>query len=266
MAEHIKRAHGGIGEPIENGNLDQHVNPSFPGGNQKPTQDMKPPNSYNRYNRTYINHVSKSSKGDEDFIDKVYKTVTEQQERERKMRTIKEFYCRYPDAPMPIPKVDSNNFPIKNMLEQSLPKIPCQNESNNNPSPQIQGHNNTNKIASQKTGANSPLVAFPGHNRDSDPQSFQPVPKNYDDKGDDYSGTVIKRDDYSGTVIKRDDYSGIVTVKKDDVDQWGFKVTWTIEYNSLGDILTASVTDGLYSYLTEQEKRRDKYLREHLSS
>jgi hypothetical protein len=147
---------------------------------------------------------------------------------------------------MPIPKVDSSNFPIKNMLEQSLPKIPCQNESNNNPSPQIQGHNNTNKIASQKTGANSPLVAFPGHNRDSDPQSFQPVPKNYDDKGD--------------------DYSGIVTVKKDDVDQWGFKVTWTIEYNSLGDILTASVTDGLYSYLTEQEKRRDKYLREYLSS
>ena len=120
---------------------------------------MKPPNSYNRYNRPYTNHASKSSKGDEDIIDKMHQTVIELQEKESKMNTIKEFYRRFPDAPMPIPNVDSGNLPIKNMLEQSLPKISCQNEPNNNPSPQMQGHN-TNKIASQKTGGNGSLVVF----------------------------------------------------------------------------------------------------------
>ena len=113
---HIKRAHGGIGEPIENGNLSQSVNPGFPGSNGKPAEDMKPPNSYNRYNRPYTNHASKSSKGNEDIIDKMHQTVIELQEKERKMNTIKEFYRRYPDAPMPIPNVDSGNLPIKNML------------------------------------------------------------------------------------------------------------------------------------------------------
>jgi hypothetical protein len=228
---HIKRAHGGIGEPIENGNLSQSVNPGFPGSNGKPAEDMKPPNSYNRYNRPYTNHASKSSKGNEDIIDKMHQTVIELQEKERKMNTIKEFYRRYPDAPMPIPNVDSGNLPIKNMLEQSLPKISCQNEPNNNPSPQMQGHN-TNKIASQKTGGNGSLVVFPSHDKDSDPQSPQPVPKNYDDNGDD----------------------GIVIVKKDDIDQWGFKVTYTLKYNSLGDVIDAYVTGGLYSYLLKRQR------------
>jgi hypothetical protein len=68
-----------------------------------------------------------------------------------KINKIKEFYRRNPDAPMQIPKVDSDNLPIKNMLEQSLPKISCQNKPSNNPSPQMQGHDNRNKITSQET-------------------------------------------------------------------------------------------------------------------
>jgi hypothetical protein len=167
--------------------------------------------------------------------------ITEWEEKERKIIKIKEFYRRYPDAPMPIPNIDSNILPVKNMLEQSLPKILCQNEpNNNNPSPQMQGHNNRIKTASQETGGNSSPVAFPSHNSDSDPQSIQPVPINHGDKDDD------KDDDND------DDRSGIVKI--DDVDDRGFKITWTVKYNSLGDIIDASVTDGLYTYLSERQR------------
>jgi hypothetical protein len=227
---HIKRAHGGIGEPIQSGNLTQSVNPDLPGSKGIPAEDMKPPGSYNRYNRPYTNHASKSSKGNEDIIDKMYQTVIEQQEKERKLNTIMEFYRRYPDAPrpIPIPNVGSTNFPIKKVLEQSLPKISCQNQQpKNNPSPQMQGQKalltyltyTRHKIASQNTGANSPLVALPSRNRDTDPRSIQPMPMNYGDDGDGYSGSRI--------------------VKIDDVDDWGFKVTMTLKYNCLGDIMDA---------------------------
>ena len=60
------------------------------------------------------------------------------------------------------------------------------------------------------------------------------MPKNYDDNGDDYSGIVI--------------------VKKDDIDKWGFKVTYTLKYNSLGDVIDAYVTGGLYSYLLKRQR------------
>jgi hypothetical protein len=83
---------------------------------------MKASNSSNRYNRPYINHASKSSKGNEDIIDKMYQTVTELQEKERKMNAIKDFYRICPDAPRPIPNVGSAIFPSENMVEQSLSK------------------------------------------------------------------------------------------------------------------------------------------------
>lgn len=59
---------------------------------------------------------------------------------------------------------------------------------------------------SQEIGANSPLVSFPSHNRDSDPQSTQPVSTNYDDNDD-------------------------IVIVKDDVDQYGFRVKWTLKYS-----------------------------------
>jgi hypothetical protein len=63
------------------------------------------------------------------------------------------------------------------------------------------------------------------------------------------------------------DYSGIRIVKKDDVDDRGFKVTWTLEYNCMRDLMDFWVTDGLYEYLSEQERRRKKRLQEeYLSS
>jgi hypothetical protein len=77
------------------------------------------------------------------------------------------------------------------MLEQSLPKISCQNEPSNNPSLQMQGHNNRNRIASQKIGGNSCLVAFPRYNRGCNPQSIQPVPMTHDNDNDDDSDIVI---------------------------------------------------------------------------
>jgi len=244
-AVHINRKHGGVGEPIENGNLSQSVNPGFPGSNGKPAEDMKVPNSYNRYNRPYTNHARKTSRGNEDIIDKTYQTVTELQEKEHKINTIKEFYRRYPDAPMPISNIDSGILAVKNMLEQSLPKFYCHNGHNDNPSPQMPGHENRNKTVSQKTGSNGSLVASPSQNRNGDPQSIQPVHVNYGDK----------------------DYSGIRIVKKDDVDNRGFKVTWTLKYNCMGDLMDFWVTDGLYEYLSERQRRRKKRLQEeYLSS
>jgi hypothetical protein len=212
---------------------------------------MKPPNSYNGYNRLYTNHASKSSKGDGDIIDKMFQTVTELQEKEHKVKTITDYYHRYPDAPKLIPNVDSDNLPIKNMLEQSFPKILCKNGRNNNPSPQMQGHNNRNETASQNTGGNGSLVAFPSHNKDGDPQSIQPVPINNNDDNDSDND---------------DKCYAIKIVKKDDVDDRGFKITWTIKYNCLGDIMDAYVTDGLYTYLSERERRLEKRVQENSSS
>jgi hypothetical protein len=247
---HIKRKHGGVGDPVEKENTSRHSN-SSPGGDGSPTQNVKHPSSCNRSNHLYTNRANKGSTGHEDIIDKCYQMVLEQEEKERKIRKIKEFYCRNPDAPMPIPNIDSSILPIEKMLEQSLTKIPCQNEPKNNPSPQIQGQNalltylmhTRHKIASQNTWANSPLVASTSHNRDTHPQFTQPVPRNHDDN---------------------DDHSGIVVVKKDDVNDRGFKITWTIKYNFIGDIMDASHTDGLYEYMTEQERRFEK--RQHKSS
>jgi hypothetical protein len=237
---HIKRAHGGIGEPIESGNLTQSANPGLPDSKGKPAEDMKPPSLYNPYNRPYTNHASKSSKGSEDIIDKMFQTVIEQEEKVRKVITIIEFYRRYPNAPRLIPNLGCTDFPIKKMLEQSSPKISCQNEPKNNPSSQIQGQKalltyltyTRHEIASQNTGANSPLVAFPSHNRDTHPQFTQPVPQKHDDKYNNRRGIV----------------------KKDDVDERGFKITWTLTYNDMGDLIDAWVTDGLYEYLEERQR------------
>lgn len=252
---HIRRKHGGVGDPVEKEKMSQHAS-LYSSGDGRLTQNVKHQSSYNRSNYLYTNHANKDSKGDEDIIDKMYQTVTDLQEKEHKINTIKEFYRRYPDAPMPMPNVASGNLPIKNMLEQCLPKIAFQNEHKpnpkNNPSSQIQGQkalltyltNTRHKIASQNTGANSPLVAFPSHNRDTHPQFTQPVPRKHDDKHNNRRGIV----------------------KIDDVDDRGFKITWTLIYNSMGDIMDFSVTDGLYEYLSEQERRRKKRLQEYSSS
>jgi hypothetical protein len=251
VAVHIKRAHGGVGGPVKKEEMSQHTN-SYPSGDGRPIQNAKHPSSYNRPNYLYTNHANKDSKGEEDIIDKMYQTVTYLREKEHKVKTIKEFYHTYPDAPMPIPNTDSSILPIEKMSEQSLPKISCQNESRNNPAPQIQGQNalltyltyltyTRHKIASQNTVVNSPLVAFPSHNRDTHPQSIQSMARNYDDKYNNRSGTV----------------------KVDDVDDRGFKITWTIKYNALGDIVDASHTDGLYEYMTEQQRLFEK--RQHKS-
>jgi hypothetical protein len=252
IVTHIKRKHDGRGEPIENGNLRQSVNPGFPISKVKPAEDMTPPTSYDTYNRPYTNHASKSSKGDEDMIDKWYQIVTEQQEKEHKIKTIKEFYSRYPDAPMPISNIDSSILPIKKMLEQSLTRISCQNEPKNNPSSQIHGQKALRtyltytrpKIASQNTGSNSPLIAFPSYNRDTHPQSIQSMSWNHDDKYNNRSGTV----------------------KIHEVDYRGFKVTMTVKYNCLGDVIDMWVTDGLYEYLSQRERHRQKRLQEYSSS
>jgi hypothetical protein len=248
----IRRAHGGAGDPVKEEKMSQHAN-SYPSGDGRPTQNAKRLSSYNHSNYLYTNHANKGTKGSEDIIDKWYQTVTDLQEKEHKINTIKEFYRTYPDAPMPIPNIDSSIPPIEKMLEQSLTKISCQNEPKNNPSSQIQGQNalltyltyltyTRHKIASQNTGANGPLVASPSHNRDTHPQSIQSMSRNHDDKYNNRSGTV----------------------KVDDVDDRGFKITWTLKYNALGDLIDASHTDGLYDYITEQERRFEK--RQHKSS
>ena len=249
---HIKRKHGGVGAPLEKGNLSQHSNTS-PGSGGRSIQNVKHTSQYNCSNYLYTNRANKGSKGDEDVIDKWYQMVLEQEEKERKIRKIKEFYCRNPDAPMPIPNIDTSNLPVKNTLEQSLPKISCQNVPKNNPSSQIQGlctlliylTYTTHKGASQNTGRNSPSVAFPRLNRDTHPQFTAPMNHTSDNDDD-------------------DDRSGIYVVKRDDIDDRGFKITWTIKYNSIGDIMDASHTDGLYEYMTEQERLFEK--RQHKSS
>ena len=222
--------------------MSQHANSSS-SGDRRLTHSVKSPSSYNHSKRVHTNHANKGSKSHEDVIDEWYQRVLELEEKEHKMRKIKEFYCRNPDAPMPMPNIDASILPIKNMLERRLPKISFQsgasNNNNNNPSPKMQDNdNNRTKIASQKTGGDDRRGAFPRNNRHSHPRSIQPVPMNY----------------------------GSRIVKMDDVDDRGFKVTMTLKYNCLGDIMDAWVTDGLYEYLSERERRREKRLQEYLSS
>jgi hypothetical protein len=159
---------------------------------------MKPPNSYNRYNHPYTNHARESSRGDEDIVDKMHQTVIEMEEKESKIRQIKDFYRRYPDAPMPMPNVASGNLPIKNMLEQNLPKISFQsgasNNNNNNPSPKMQDNDDDRtKIASQETAGNDPQAAFPRSNRQSHARSIQPVLINHNDNDDDRNKIVNRK-------------------------------------------------------------------------
>jgi hypothetical protein len=99
----------------------------------------------------------------------MHQTIIEMEEKERKIRKIKEFYCRNPDAPMPVPSIDNSNLLLKDIIGH--------NGHSDNPSPQMPGRD---KTVSQKTGGNGSLVSFPSQNRNDDPQSIQPVPLNYD--------------------------------------------------------------------------------------
>jgi hypothetical protein len=205
---HIKRKHGGVGDPVEKEKMSQYGN-SYPSGNGGPTQNVKPPSSYNRSNHLYTNHANKDSKGHEDIIDKWHQWVLELEEKERKIRKIKEFYCRNPDAPMPMPNVASGNLPIKNMLEQCLPKISFQsgasNNNNNNPSPKMQDNDDDrNKIASQETAGNDPQAPFPRNNRQNHPQSIQPVLTNHDDKDYDRNKIANRKTAVQGIQSRQD--------------------------------------------------------------
>ena len=207
---HIKRKHGGVGDPFEKENKRQHSN-SYPSGDVRPTQNVKPPSSYNRSNHPYTNHANKGSKGDEDIIDKWYQTVLELEEKERKINKIKEFYCRNPDAPGLIPNIDTSNLLIKSMLEQCLPKISFQsgasNYNNNNPSPKMKDNDDDiTKIASQETGGNDPQGAFPRNNRHSHPRSIQPLLTNHDDNDDDRNKIADQKTAIQG--IQNQDLNG----------------------------------------------------------
>ena len=168
-----------------------------------------------------------------------------------KIRKIKEFCCRNPDAPVLIPSIDTSILPTKNMLEQCLQKISFQsgasNNNNNNPSPKMQDNDDDrNKIASQETAGNDPKAAFPRGNRHSYPRSIQPVLINHDDNDDDRNKIanrktavqgIQSRQDLNGQAKQPLVRTGLAGRSQKNRDRKDLPKTsyWVVKRNSMGD-------------------------------
>ena len=122
MVVHIRRWHGGIGHPIDKRDLNKNIFPA----------DLEGQHIFMRYspkpyksNRIFSNSPIESSGEGRDIIEETHKTVTEMEERRRKVEEIIAIMQRYFNAPSWTPSVEQRSIFSKNVVQSPAPTF-CQ--------------------------------------------------------------------------------------------------------------------------------------------
>ena len=171
LVVHIRRKHGGVGQPIDKENSSGSRNTPF--SNLDGTHiDRRPSPTYN-FNRSSINYSNQASKDNGDMIDEMHQMLTEIEKRRRKWEEIIEIVRKYQPFPIQTPYTDVSNATIKDK-EKTVPQnIPRQDKPHSHDVP-VQTHNYGIGITSQKTKTeNAPQDIPAGQNRETNRWSIR---------------------------------------------------------------------------------------------
>jgi hypothetical protein len=163
LVVHIRRWHGGIGQPIDKRNTGGGRK-TFPNLNLTHIRRRPPQSSYN-FNRLPVNYSNQTKDG-EDIIDEMHRIVTEMDEKRRKMEEIIEITRKYFMVPTSTPYINSNKISIEHMEELSRP-TPSNQDKPHSPEVPIQSHNYRIENPSQKSKTDKAPQDLPlGQNRE----------------------------------------------------------------------------------------------------
>ena len=221
---HIRRKHGGVGQPIdkENPRGGRNVSSSNLYGRHI---DRRPSSSPYNFNRSSLNFSNKASNDNGDMIDEMYQMLTEIEKKRRKWEEIIEILRKYQPFLIQTPYTDISNSPIQDKEKIELPSILRQDRPQSHEVP-VQTHNYKIGTTSQKTKTeNAPQHIPAGQNKETNRWSI--------------------RTEY---LVDPDGEKWDVNVPP--------KITWVCKRNFLGEIIDMyKVFEDPYDELREDAKR-----------
>jgi hypothetical protein len=161
LVVHIRRKHGGVGQPIDKENTSSS-NLNGTHINRRPSAS-----SYNS-NRSSIDYSNQASKDNGDMIDEMHQMLTEMEKRRRKLEEIIEIFRKYQPFPIQTLYTDVSNATIKDMEKIVPQKIPSQDKPHSLEVP-VQTHNYRIAVTGQKSKTEKAPQDLPlGKNREKE--------------------------------------------------------------------------------------------------
>jgi hypothetical protein len=124
MVEHIRRWHAGMGRPVDNGDSGQD-GPTFPSDLYRQPVFRRHFPKYYKSNRISGNNPIDSRGEGSDMIEETHKTVTEMEEKRRKVEEIIAILQKYCNASSWTSNVERGSIFPKNVVQSPLPTDFC---------------------------------------------------------------------------------------------------------------------------------------------